>query len=61
MRKRCRDCRSMACIEAPYCFACGAKFAYMPSVPEHAANWKGRVAAIACGLLAAAIMRALYL
>jgi hypothetical protein len=60
MRKQCRECRSMSNIEAPYCAACGARFAYVPAFPLHAATWKGRLAAMACGLLAATIVHTFY-
>jgi hypothetical protein len=50
----------MANIEAPWCVACGYKFAYIPAVRIHAATWKGRLGAIACGLLASAIVQSFY-
>jgi hypothetical protein len=37
---------------------CGCQFAEVPALLLHEATWKGRLIAVACGLLGAVIVRA---
>jgi hypothetical protein len=49
--------------EAPYCDACGGEFPYAapPSLSRnHPATWKGRLVAVACGLLVAAFVHIMH-
>jgi len=62
MSKKCRECRSMINVDAPYCCACGYQFPFArpaPDPPRGRPTWKGRIAAAGCGLLAATIIHAL--
>ena len=59
MRKRCPECQTTTSAQAVHCTACGCQFVNTPPVIVHEATWKGRVVAIACGLVAAVIMQSL--
>jgi hypothetical protein len=50
----------MTNAEAPYCSACGYQFHRDQALPRHKATWKGRIAAIFCGLIAGIIVRFLF-
>jgi hypothetical protein len=60
MRKRCGECHTTTGIDAPYCTVCGHDFDPALYTWPRVATWKGRFAAVACGLLAAVVMQAIY-
>jgi rRNA maturation endonuclease Nob1 len=60
MRKQCPECRSVIHAEVARCPACGANLAGVALLTRHEATWKGRLAAVTCGLVAAVIMQALH-
>ena len=56
MRKQCPECRSVIHAEVAFCPACGASLAGVAPFTRHEATWKGRLAAVTCGLAAAVIV-----